>query len=197
MSLGFQRAGYDLIGAFENWKPAINIYRANFNHKLYEVDLSKIADYSIISDLNPDLIIGGPPCQDFSIVGKRDENNGRGILTVAYAEIIKHTQPEWFVMENVPRIEKSQKLKTAKRISVEAGYGLTEVVLNACYCGVPQRRKRYFLIGRLKEPDHFMDGYFAKNRNVSPMSVYDYLGDSLQAEHFYVHPRRNAGIVQE
>lgn len=64
-----------------------------------------------VSEYHPDMIIGGPPCQDFSSAGKRDENNGRGDLTVDYAHIIEKVRPEWFVMENVDRILKTTKLK--------------------------------------------------------------------------------------
>jgi DNA (cytosine-5)-methyltransferase 1 len=192
LSLGFQNAGFDVVGAFEYWRPAIDTYKANFNHPVYEADLSQIKDYSIFSDLAPDMIIGGPPCQDFSSAGKRDENNGRGDLTVNYAEIIANVHPTWFVMENVERIVKTQKLKSAKKIFKEAGYGLTEVVLDASYCGVPQARKRFFLIGQLGARDNFMAYYINKNISKTPMTVHDYLGDSLGLEYYYRHPRSYA-----
>ena len=67
--------------------------------------------------VKPDMIIGGPPCQDFSSAGKRDEDNGRGDLTVAYARIISGIRPQWFVMENVERILKTQKLQEAMLIN--------------------------------------------------------------------------------
>jgi DNA (cytosine-5)-methyltransferase 1 len=192
LSLGFQKAGIDIVGAFENWKPAIDIYRANFSHSVFEEDLSNIIDYSLFSILEPDMIIGGPPCQDFSSAGKRNEDNGRGDLTINYAEIVNNVRPEWFVMENVERILKTQKLKQAKKIFIDAGYGLSEIVLDASYCGVPQTRKRYILIGKLGESNHFMDYYLTKNQSKTQMSVYDYLGDSLGTEYYYRHPRNYA-----
>ncbi|MDR0507344.1 MAG: DNA cytosine methyltransferase [Dysgonamonadaceae bacterium] len=192
LSLGFQKAGIDIVGAFENWQPAIAIYQANFNHPVFETDLSQVSDYSIFSNLKPDMIIGGPPCQDFSSAGKRNEDNGRGDLTVNYAEIVNRVRPEWFVMENVERILKTQKLKQAKKIFVEAGYGLSEIVLDASYCEVPQARKRYILIGKLGETNHFMDYYLTKNQTKKPMSIFDYLGKSLGTEYYYRHPRSYA-----
>jgi DNA (cytosine-5)-methyltransferase 1 len=192
LSLGFQNAGYEIVGAFENWKPAIDTYRANFDHPILEKDLSKITDYSEFSALKPDMIIGGPPCQDFSSAGKRNEDNGRGDLTINYAEIVSNVRPEWFVMENVERILKTQKLKQAKEIFSKAGYGLSEIVLDASYCGVPQMRKRYILIGKLGETNHFMDYYLTKNQSTTQMSIYDYLGNSLGIEHYYRHPRSYA-----
>jgi DNA (cytosine-5)-methyltransferase 1 len=192
LSLGFQKASFDIIGAFENWKPAIDIYKANFNHPVFEIDLSQVSDYSIFSDLQPNMIIGGPPCQDFSSAGKRNEDNGRGNLTINYAEIVSHVRPEWFIMENVERILKTQKLKQAKKIFAESGYGLSEIVLDASYCGVPQIRKRYILIGKLGETNHFMDYYLTENQTKKQMTVHDYLGNSLKTEYYYRHPRSYA-----
>ena len=192
LSLGFQKAGIDIVSAFENWKPAIEIYKANFNHPVFETDLSQVSDYTIFSDLQPDMIIGGPPCQDFSSAGKRNENNGRGDLTVSFAEIVTNVRPEWFVMENVERILKTQKLKQAKIMFAEAGYGLSEMVLDASYCDTPQIRKRYFLIGKLGEKDRFMDYYLTKNQSSNQMTVRDYFGEALGIEYYYRHPRSYA-----
>jgi DNA (cytosine-5)-methyltransferase 1 len=192
LSLGFQNADYEIVGAFENWKSAIDIYKANFSHPIFEKDLSKVTDCSVFSALEPDMIVGGPPCQDFSSAGKRNEDNGRGDLTISFAEIISNVRPEWFVMENVERILKTQKLKQAKKIFINAGYGLSEVVLDASYCGVPQMRKRYILIGKLHETNHFLDYYLTKNQSRNQMSIYDYLGNSLGIEYYYRHPRSYA-----
>jgi len=192
LSLGFQKAGINIVGAFENWESAINIYKANFNHPVYEIDLSNVTDYTIFSDLQPDMIIGGPPCQDFSSAGKRNENNGRGSLTINYAEIVIYVRPEWFVMENVERILKTQKLDQVKKMFTEAGYGLSEIVLDASYCGSPQSRKRYILIGKLGEKNRFMDYYLTKNQSKTQMTIYDYLGDTLGTEYYYRHPRSYA-----
>jgi len=192
LSLGFQNAGFEIVAGFENWQPAINIYKANFQHPVISVDLSEIHDYSIFSNLEPDVIIGGPPCQDFSSAGKRDEDNGRGDLTVNFAEIIANVRPKWFVMENVERITKTQKLRIAKQIFKSNGYGLTETVLDASYCGVPQARKRFFLIGLLGAEDNFMSYSLTKNIAKKPMTIYDYLGKSLGIEYYYRHPRSYA-----
>ena len=149
-----------------------------------------IANASLkIKSYSPEIIVGGPPCQDFSSAGKRDENNGRGDLTVSYAKIISTVRPEWFVMENVERIRKTQKLNEAVGIYKEAGYGLTSTVLDASFCGVPQKRKRFLMIGHLNSPDNFIDYYLGKNLAEKPMTVADYFGDRLDVQYYYRHPR--------
>lgn len=106
LSLGFQNAGFDIFYAFDNWKPAFEVYRDNFNHPISDIDLGNNKNFDEIKSLNPDIIIGGPPCQDFSSAGKRDETLGRADLTIKFAEIVALSKPEWFVMENVERIKK-------------------------------------------------------------------------------------------
>lgn len=189
MSLGFQNADFQVLAAFDNWKPAVEVYKENFDHPIYNFDLCTNESKEFINDLNPNLIIGGPPCQDFSSAGKRDDTLGRADLTISYAHIVSTVRPEMFVMENVERIKKSRILKQAIQIFIDAGYGLTMEVLNASLCGVPQARKRFFMVGRLNESDNFLTPYFQKNLSKQPMTVHEYLGDSLGIEHYYRHPR--------
>src|SRR5690606_25690714 len=189
MSLGFQNAGFEIIAAFDNWKPAVEVYRENFDHPIYDFDLGNQESKEFIKDLKPSLIIGGPPCQDFSSAGKRDDTLGRADLTISYAEIVSTVKPQYFVMENVERIRKSRILKEAIKILKSSGYGITMEVLDASYCGVPQARKRFFMVGTLGETDDFLLPYFSKNLSKEQMTIYDYLGKSLGVEHYYRHPR--------
>ena len=190
MSLGFANAGFDVVTAVDNWDPAIEIYQRNFTHPILKRDLLDVeARAPEITALLPNMIIGGPPCQDFSSAGKRDEGGGRANLTVAFAEIIKHVGPQWFVMENVARAAKSQAYCRARAVFVEAGYGLTEKVLDASLCGVPQERKRFFVIGHLGSDDgEFLEMLYARMA-CTQMTLRDYFGDSLGIEHYYRHPR--------
>lgn len=193
LSLGFSMAGFDIVAAYDNWKVALETYRLNFKHKATMLDLKDVEhSVEIIGQDKPDMIIGGPPCQDFSSAGKRDENNGRGDLTVCYSEIVSRIRPRWFVMENVERILKTDKLQQAKAIFRQAGYGMSQMVLDASLCGVPQKRKRFILIGAQGEEDGFMDGILTDNLAERPMTVADYLGDSLGVEYYYRHPRSYA-----
>lgn len=193
LSLGFQKAGMEVVAAFDNWVDALAVYRKNFSHPAIYADLKNIEEsVEVIRSFNPDMIIGGPPCQDFSSAGKRDENNGRGDLTVCYAQIISEVKPIWFVMENVERILKTQKLQEALRVFHKAGYGVTYTVLNAALCGVPQRRKRFVMVGKLGENDDFMKLALAEKLSDHEMSVAEYFGDKLPIKYYYRHPRSYA-----
>lgn len=189
LSLGFQNQGVKILSAFEVWQEAANIYEANFSHKVYKVDLSdtKVA-VNLINKYNPDIIIGGPPCQDFSHAGKRNEGN-QAQLTICYAKIIEEISPQWFVMENVDRIQNSNTYKKARTIFKKSGYGLTEVVLDAAKCGVPQKRKRFFCIGEKSGTDGFLDNIIQKKISLKPMTVREYMRNEIATEYYYRHPR--------
>ena len=125
LSLGFQNAGFEILAAFDKWEPAVKVYRDNFRHPIYDSDLGSEVGLEFVKSFNPQIIIGGPPCQDFSSAGKRDETLGRADLTISYANIVKASMPEWFVMENVERIIKSRILKEAIQIFKSSGYGIS------------------------------------------------------------------------
>lgn len=130
MSLGFQNAGFNIKAAFDNWQTAVDIYSANFDHPAFKYDLYDAEAVPKIEEYSPSMIIGGPPCQDFSIAGARQRGK-RANLTIRYAEIVRDVRPEWFVMENVYNIERMDVLPEALEIFRNAGYGLTRRVLNA------------------------------------------------------------------
>jgi len=190
LSLGFLRSGINIVGAFDNWDDALAVYQSNFSHPVVKCDLGdeKLA-VSQIKKFNPDIIIGGPPCQDFSSAGKRNENGGRGDLTLSYAKIVTAIRPEWFLMENVSRIVKTNKFIEAKEIFKKAGYGLTYTILDASLCGVPQKRKRFIMVGKLHENDGFLDEELKNQLAKKEMTVADYFGDKLKLKFYYRHPR--------
>ena len=189
LSLGFQKQGFNIVAAFEWWDAAVNCYRANFSHPVFQTDLSNVAaSVKQIQPFQPDIIIGGPPCQDFSHAGKRIEA-GRAVLTDAYAEIIATIKPACFVMENVDRARNSKAYSDARKTFKEAGYGLTEVVLDASLCGTPQRRKRFICFGMQGAQDGFALNAFLEGQAEKPMTLRDYFGDTLGFEYYYRHPR--------
>ncbi len=189
LSRGFQNAGFEILAAFDKWEPAVRVYRENFDHPIFDTDLGSEEGLEFVKKLKAQMIIGGPPCQDFSSAGKRDETLGRADLTISFANIVAASKPEWFVMENVERIIKSHILKDALKVFKKAGYGISYQVLDASYCGVPQARKRFFLVGHMHSTDNFLNPYFLKNQATKQMTVFDYLGNSLGIEYYYRHPR--------
>lgn len=189
MSLGFQNAGFDIVAAFEFWDVAAECYEKNFSHPVFRTDLSDVQNaIEQIREFSPDMIIGGPPCQDFSHAGKRVEAS-RASLTESYAKIIDAIRPKYFVMENVDRAEKSKAFESARSIFKDAGYGLTQMVLDASKCGVPQKRKRFFCIGALGKEDDFMKNLLESGISKKSTTMRDYFGDTLDFEFYYRHPR--------
>lgn len=189
LSLGFQKQGFDIVGAFEWWDAAIKCYEENFSHPVFKTDLSDV-DTAVeqIAKLNPDIIIGGPPCQDFSHAGKRVEA-GRAELTDCYAQIVNKIRPKCFVMENVDRARNSNAYASARQVFKSAGYGLTEVVLDASLCGTPQKRKRFICFGMQGAEDGFALDVFNSRLSDHSMTLREYFGDTLGFEYYYRHPR--------
>ena len=187
--MGFANAGFDVVAAFDNWDPAIEVYKKNFNHPIIKKDLGDTSDLKDIKSFKPDIIIGGPPCQDFSSAGHRDESLGRAQLTSSFTEIIAEIKPKYFLMENVPRIQKSDVFPKVLKEFRELGYGLTYTVLDASRCGAPQARKRFVLIGELGGKDDFMLKELVEGISKEQMTLRDYFGDSLGFEHYFRVPR--------
>jgi DNA (cytosine-5)-methyltransferase 1 len=189
LSLGLEKSGMKVVHAFDNWEKSNHIYDLNFSHGISKVDVSDFEN--TIKNLKKykfDLIAGGPPCQDFSSAGKRDQTLGRADLTYSYSDVINEIKPEWFIMENVPLIKNSLILKNiVSKLSIS--YGLTAVVLNSAYFNVPQSRKRFFLIGNLGGYHNALVDYFKKEATEKPMTVREYFGTSLGLTHYYRHPR--------
>jgi DNA (cytosine-5)-methyltransferase 1 len=190
LSLGLSKASINVVAAYEKWQPALYVYKRNFSHPIYNADLS-IVDNAVkhINQFKPDLIAGGPPCQDFSSAGKRNENGGRADLTLSFAEIVANVLPEWFLMENVERINISQIYKETKEKFINANYGLTELVLDASYCNVPQKRKRMFLIGKLNEETDFLKPALRRSLSKRSLTVKEYFGNDLDIDFYYRHAR--------
>jgi len=189
MSAGFQAADYEIVLAAEKWSEARNVYDLNFDHRSTDLDLSDLLEaVPRVMNERPDVIVGGPPCQEFSTAGTRREAE-KADLTRNFAEIVNACRPTWFVMENVPAAKSSNAYAFAYGLLKSAGYGLTECVLDASRHGVPQLRKRLFLIGRQEEEDNFLLNDLQEDEASESLTVRQYLGDELGVEHYYRHPR--------
>lgn len=193
LSLGFEAAGFSLEAAYDNWLPALSCYAANFDHPVHELDLCDV-DLATeeVSVYSPDVVIGGPPCQDFSSAGKRREGM-RASLTEAFINIAVSCSAEIIVMENVPRSRSSETYIRAREILTTHGYNLFESVLDASLCGVPQRRKRFFSIAWLSDNGRkdakCLQDYFSEALSQESLTVADYMGDEIDFIHYYRHPR--------
>lgn len=95
-------------------------------------------------------------------------------------------------MENVDRILKSSTLPKALALFRNAGYGLSQVVLDASRCGVPQKRKRFFLIGELNGEDCALEFALQNDQSSHCMTIRDYLQNEFGVEYYYRHPRSYA-----
>ena len=158
MSLGFEMAGYDILLANEIDDWASDTYKANHKKTIFvQEDIRKVKrwDRFFPSGKQPkvDGIVGGPPCQGFSLSGNRDSNDPRNSLFMDFVKCVKHFKPSFFVMENVKGL---LSMHTAKRDPViniildefaNSGYRTTYSVLNSAWFGVPQLRERVFVIG--------------------------------------------------
>jgi DNA (cytosine-5)-methyltransferase 1 len=150
LDLGFVRAGFDVRWAIDSDPFAIETYNSNLEPYGFCGDVLK-TDPPI--ELRPDLVIGGPPCQGFSVIGRMDPGDPRSRHVDHFFDVVEALRPRAFVMENVkalgasPRWEhiRTRLLDRAEQL----GYDRSLLVLNARDFGVPQSRERMFLIGLL------------------------------------------------
>lgn len=191
LSKGFELAGFDIASAYDGWLSALNCYNANFKHQAILFDLNNVKEAILdIQRFTPTVIIGGPPCQEFSNAGRRQEGE-LADLTYHFAQIVVGVSPKFFVMENVPRARESKAFARARDLYRQNNYGLTEIVLNACDCGVPQNRKRFFCIGALGTPDNFLLDTLFSRCIESPITVREYFSHNnipLKINTYYRHP---------
>lgn len=193
LSLGFENSGYEILLALDNLPVAVEIYNKNHNHECREHDLSDVdLTVSMIKEYDYDMIIGGPPCQDFSSAGPRNPNGKRANLTYSFMDTILELKPKIFVMENVPTIKNTEILEDICNKFHNAGYGLTAVILNAALCGSPQRRKRFILIGEMGSCNNKYLNALSENLDFKEMNLEDYFGEELDFRYYYRHPRSYA-----
>ena len=152
LDLGFKGAGHDLLWALDNDADCIATYRRNIGDHAKQVDVSEI-DFR---DLPPvDVIIGGFPCQGFSMANKhRHAKDNRNALYLEFVRAVVQQQPKHFVAENVRGILSLDKGQAIRRICADfedAGYEVEYKVFNASDYGVPQNRVRVFIWGIRKD----------------------------------------------
>lgn len=170
MTCGFVQAStpklrYEPLFAVELEEPLAAIYRANFGDHVHQGDIAEVEKFP-----QADVVIGGPPCQGFSPLGRDRDRESRAALNSLWRHFVRaleQSEPDVFVMENVPELLKSAEFQSFKRIVGPdgLGYAIREDVLLAADFGVPQLRRRAFVIGsRLGDPPwprptHSLDTY--------------------------------------
>lgn len=156
LSLGFENAGYNLLLGIDMWKDALITYE--FNHKngnTFCADLVNLKADDVeekIGHQQVDVIIGGPPCQGFSIAGKRIVDDERNSLYKSFVRMVAHFKPKAFLMENVPNILSIGEGVVRDSILkdfADIGYTVNYKVCLAADYGVPQNRRRAVFVGFL------------------------------------------------
>jgi len=156
LSCGFREVGFSVLAGLDNWEEALVTYRRNFpDTKTLNTDIEKVTATEINTVLESnagkiDVIIGGPPCQGFSVSGKRLLNDPRNKLYKAFVSLVAYYKPKLFVMENVPGVMRLFNGKVKEQIIADfsgAGYNVETKLLSAENYGVPQQRKRVFFVG--------------------------------------------------
>jgi DNA (cytosine-5)-methyltransferase 1 len=161
MSKGLSDAGLNIIAGIDVWDTAINSYKKNFHHQAICEDLTKLPPDKFNDIYNKenkiiDLIVGGPPCQGFSIAGKRETSDPRNSLFMEYVKYINYFNPKTFIMENVIGILSMKTDKHEKVIDIilsqlNINYNCIVTKLYASDFEVPQNRRRTIIIGIRKD----------------------------------------------
>ena len=162
LDIGAIEAGADVIWANDIMKEACQTYRANIGDHIVCGDINeRIKELDGVKDI--DLVIGGPPCQGFSVAGKMDVNDKRSQLIWSYLSVLAMLKPRAFVMENVKALGTLQKWQGTRELLIRSmrdlGYCVNYMVLNAKDFDVPQARERIFIVGFLGDSTQVPDLY--------------------------------------
>ena len=150
LDIGAIHAGAKIIWANDMKKEACASYAHNIGEHIHQGDINtfipSLSEYEGI-----DMVIGGPPCQGFSVAGKMDADDERSKLVWSYADVIETVRPRAFIMENVKALTVLDKWAEVRNKLIERfqslGYAVNFCVVNACDYNVPQSRERVFFIG--------------------------------------------------
>lgn len=176
LSLGFTQAGWDCAGAIDSWEDAVSTYGQNFSHRVQQHDLLTWEPKHLgLRRGDVDWIIGGPPCQGFSTVGKRQRHDPRNHLIKQFGRIVGQLHPTGFLIENVVGLRDMKFVHNVQEFFEEIGYRVTVFVLRSADFGVPQLRHRIFFVGH-------RGGYFfkpprARRAPSNYTAVWDAIGD--------------------
>ena len=168
MDLGFKQAGFEILLANDFEKDACNTYKKNIDNNILEGDVKNLKENDVPKNI--DVLIGGFPCQGFSIANKnRNENDERNSLYKEMIRIIKSSNPKIIVAENVKGILSLGKGEIFKQIQAdlkELGYDVSFSLFNTAYFGVPQFRERVIIIAnKIGVENIFPDKTYGSHEN--------------------------------
>ena len=177
-SLGFDQAGFENVFSVEYDHEICNTYRHNFpNHHLIECDITKLEDETILEIVggrSVDVVIGGPPCQGFSMagnIGRKFADDPRNLLFKEFVRVVGLVRPKCFVMENVARLYtriKGQTREEIKQHFESLGYVVKADIVCAADYGVPQYRNRVLFIGKLTDDFMYQVRFPTKSKECAP-----------------------------
>ncbi len=150
LDIGAIMAGAHIVFANDMMKEACMSYSTNIGSHIINGDINSVMNrLDGIEDV--DMVIGGPPCQGFSVAGKMDVNDKRSQLIWSYVKVVSKVKPKAFIMENVKALGLLDKWKPIReKLLLEfrnLGYSVNFIILNASDYDVPQARERIFVIG--------------------------------------------------
>lgn len=201
LSLGLQNAGFQVLYGFDYESTCIKTLKLNpehFPHLVEQQDIRKIDGGQLLSRLGLkqgelDVLAGGPPCQGFSVqrtVG--DDEDDRNMLVHHYGNLIEDVLPKFFLMENVAGIggKRGRKILSDFVSRMEAaGYNVRSKILDAQFFGVPQRRRRLFVVGELLGANRLPTFHWPIESESCAPSVRDVIGHLPPTpEDFSDHP---------
>lgn len=181
-SLGFDNMGFHNVFSIDIEPRFCETYKHNFsNHQLIEKDICELSDAQIkyLKEFDKiDVVIGGPPCQGFSIagnIGRKFVDDPRNRLFKEFVRVVKVVKPRFFVMENVARLHTHNKGETRTEIIKDfekLGYKVDCKILNSADYGVPQVRKRVIFIGtstnrKIEFPQKEVENYISVKEALS------------------------------
>jgi DNA (cytosine-5)-methyltransferase 1 len=150
MTLGFTKEfgnNFAPVWANDVNEYAVVTYNANFGGHCVRGDIVDILEDPQTKIPSAEVVIGGPPCQGFSLLNKGKTNDARKELWRPYLDVVERSGAQIFVMENVPQLLGSDEYQAIAREAVRLGFKLTSGILRAADYGVPQRRYRAFIVG--------------------------------------------------
>jgi DNA (cytosine-5)-methyltransferase 1 len=151
LSLGLREAGWKPLLSVDHWPDALRTYQKNFpDSQVLCDDISSLTEKrlaELVRGCYPDWIVGGPPCQGFSTVGKRERDDPRNRLMREFVRIVSIVRPWGVLVENVIGLKDMRFVDEVCRLFNKAGYGVHPLVLTAADYGVPQLRRRIIFVG--------------------------------------------------